>query len=166
MIVVNVMELLVYWSPVSHVWNQKYDDASFSQNGWTAREWPCCMNKSYLVNHICMVTNIGQIGPWWSLKQCTTHCVEHMDWLQSLSWGQMELDDIGVSQEMISGIGKGSVNCLSGVGCHIRKSGYIGCDAWNGIVTTERTLRNFGAMPYFREISISFFWVCRYNKLN
>jgi len=34
------------------------------------------------------------------------------------------------------------------------------------IATTERTLWNIKAMPYFRETSISFFWVCGCNKLN
>ena len=36
----------------------------------------------------------------------------------------------------------------------------------NCIATTQWTLWNIKAMPYFRETSISFFWVCGYNKLN
>ena len=36
----------------------------------------------------------------------------------------------------------------------------------NSIATTQGTLWNSQAMPYFRETSISFFWVCGYNKLN
>jgi len=36
----------------------------------------------------------------------------------------------------------------------------------NSIATTQKTLWNVNAMPYFREISISFFSVCGYNKLN
>jgi len=36
----------------------------------------------------------------------------------------------------------------------------------NRIATTQRTLWNSKAMPYFSETSISFFWVCGYNKLN
>ena len=36
----------------------------------------------------------------------------------------------------------------------------------NSIATTQRTLWNIKAMPYFRETSISFFQVCGYNKLN
>jgi len=35
----------------------------------------------------------------------------------------------------------------------------------NSIVTTQRTLWNVKAMPYFSETLISFFWVCGYNKL-
>jgi hypothetical protein len=35
-----------------------------------------------------------------------------------------------------------------------------------GIMITQRTLWNSKAIPYFRENLISFFWVCRYNKLN
>ena len=36
----------------------------------------------------------------------------------------------------------------------------------NTFATTRRTLWNSQAMQYFRETSISFFWVCGYNKLN
>jgi len=36
----------------------------------------------------------------------------------------------------------------------------------NSIATTQRTLWNSKAMPYFRETSISFFSVCGYKKLN
>jgi hypothetical protein len=36
----------------------------------------------------------------------------------------------------------------------------------NNIATTQRTLWNSKAMTYFRETSISFFWVGGYNKLN
>jgi hypothetical protein len=36
----------------------------------------------------------------------------------------------------------------------------------NSIATTQRTLWNSKAMPYFRETWILFFWVCGYNKLN
>jgi hypothetical protein len=35
----------------------------------------------------------------------------------------------------------------------------------NSIATTQRTVWNSKAMQYFREISISFFGVCGYNKL-
>ena len=36
----------------------------------------------------------------------------------------------------------------------------------NSIATTQRTLWKFKAMPYFKETSISLFWVCGYNQLN
>jgi len=36
----------------------------------------------------------------------------------------------------------------------------------NSIAKTQRTLWNSQALPYFREILISFLSVCGYNKLN
>jgi len=76
-----------------------------------------------------MVTIIGQIKPWGSLKRRTTPFIERMERVLSSSQGQRELGDLGVCQEMICDSAKGGVNHLSSARCYIHQSGYTGRDA-------------------------------------
>jgi len=129
-IVVNVIELMVYWSLISNLWNHKRDDAYPSHDSWTARYGWSCINKLHIVNHFCMVTIIGQIKPWGSLETRTTRFIKRMEWVLSSLWVLIELGDIGVCREMICDIAKGSVNCSSSARCHICTSRYTGRDTW------------------------------------
>jgi len=53
-----------------------------------------------------------------------------MEWVVSSLWEQIEWRNVGVWQEMICDIAKGSVNHSLSAHCHIRKSGYTGYDTW------------------------------------
>jgi hypothetical protein len=77
-----------------------------------------------------MVSIIGQIKPGGSGKTRTTRFMKRMGRVLSSSRELINLGNVGVCQEMICDIDKGSVNCSSGTCCHIRNHGYTGRDAW------------------------------------
>jgi len=157
---------MVHWTLISIVWNHNCNDAYPSHESWTAKYWWSYINKLTIVNYFCMITIIGQIKPWGSSKTYTTHCIKRIKRVLSWSWGQIQLGDKGVCREMICDIAKGSVNRSSSAHCHMHKVGTLAVTLENSITTTQRTLWYSTAMAHFRETSISFFWVCGYNKLN
>jgi len=121
---------MVYWSLISNRWNHNCDDALPSRDSWTSNYWQSCINKLNIVNHICMVTIIGQIKPWGSCKTRTTRFIRHMEQVQSSLRWQFEFSDVEVCQEMNCKFAKWSVNRSLSAHCHIGKSGYTHRDAW------------------------------------
>jgi len=77
-----------------------------------------------------MVTIIGQIQPWGSLKTIPKLFIKGMEGVLSSSCWQIELGDIGVCREWIWNIAKDSVKSSSSAYWHIYNSGYIGREAW------------------------------------
>ena len=112
-----------------------------------------------------MVTIIGQIKQWGFSNARTTCFMKRIERGLSSSRRLINLGDVGVCPEMICDIANGSVNHSSSANCHNRKSGCTGRDASKQHPTTQTVLCNGKARLYFRETSISFFWVCGYNKL-
>jgi len=89
-----------------------------------------CKNKLNILDHFCIVTVIGQIKPWVIFKTTTICFIKCMESVLSSAWGQIELSDIEVCQEMIYDIAQGNVNHPSSARCHIHNSGNASCDAW------------------------------------
>jgi len=121
-----------------------------------------CIKKLNIVNYFCMVTIIGQINPWGSLQTRTTWFIEPMEWVLSSLRGQIELGDTGLLWEMICDIASGIENCLSSARCHIRNSGYTGCDAWKQHCdNSKNTLENWSNAIFQWNLDFIFFslWV-------
>jgi len=117
-----------------------------------------CINKLNIVNHLCMVTIIGQIMPWGSVKTrciCIIKCTEQV---LSSSQRRIKLGYIGVYWEMICDISKGSANCSSSAGYHILKSGYGGCDSWKQHgCNSKHTLQYYGNAIFQGNLDFIFF---------
>jgi len=119
-----------------------------------------------MMNHVYMVTIIGQIKPWGHFKRRTTCFIQHMEQVQSSLPGKMKFGDIRSSREMMSVIAKGCVNRSSSAHYHITNVSALVMMLEDSIATTQRTIWNSIAMPYFRQSSISYLWVGGYIKRN
>jgi len=89
-----------------------------------------CKNISTIMNHICMVSIIGHIKPWGSLKTRTTSFIKSTELVLWSLGEHSELSDVGVGWEIICDLGKGSVNHSRSACSHISKWGYVGRDVW------------------------------------
>jgi hypothetical protein len=146
-IVVNVIEMMVYWSRISNTWELNRDDAWPSRYSCTAKYWWSGNNKLNILNHFHMVTIFDEIMPRGSLKTRTKHLIRCTEWQLLSSQGHIQLGNIAVCREMICDIGKEVWTV-----CHIRVATFAIVDTVvvtveNSIAITQTTRWNSNAMP-------------------
>jgi hypothetical protein len=113
-----------------------------------------------------MVTIIGQIQPWGFLKTITKHFIEDIEGVLLSSCIEIKLGDVGVCQEWIWNIAKGSVKCSSSAYWHIHNSGYTGRKAWTQCCSNSINTPEQSSNTIFRSILNLMFWICEYHELN
>jgi len=107
--------------------------------------------KLNIVNHVCIVTIIGQIKPWGSIENKNyvphwTYWVSYIIITSTYQIGRcrsMSRDDLWYWQ---------SVNHSSSAHCHIRKSGYTGHDTWKQYCNNSKSTQEFSSNAIFQGI--------------